>query len=141
MDLNPKSLHFAAGRLRRYAPKTHQANVLEPWGLPPESAESIAMMNLLHCVPGTIPEKAVAFDFALETLKPGGTLFGATILGRGVEQTRWSTAALRRLNRSGGFCNLDDSLEDLVAELAARFPEPSVDVRGCMALFTAKAPA
>jgi len=138
MDLNPKSLAFAAGRLRRYSPKTHQANVLEPWGLPPQRFESVGMMNILHCVPGTIREKAVAFDHAREVLIPGGTLFGSTVLGKGVKHTRLSNFGMRRLNRKGVFSNLDDSLEDLEAALASRFSSHQVRVQGTIALFAAK---
>jgi len=138
MDLNPKSLAVAAGRLRRYSPKTHQANILEPWGLPPQRFESVGMVNILHCVPGTIKEKSVAFDHAREVLIPGGTLFGATVLGKGVQHTRLSKFALRRLNRKGVFCDLDDSLEDLEAALAARFSTYQVRVQGTGAFFTAK---
>jgi ubiquinone/menaquinone biosynthesis C-methylase UbiE len=138
MDLNPNSLAFAAGRLRRYSPKTHQANVLEPWGLPPQRFESVGMMNILHCVPGTIREKAVAFDHAREVLIPGGTLFGTTVLGKGVKHTWMSNLAMRRLNRKGVFSNLDDSLEDLEAALAARFSSYQVRVHGTGAFFTAK---
>lgn len=32
MDLNPSPLEVAARRLHRFQPKTHQANVLEPFG-------------------------------------------------------------------------------------------------------------
>jgi hypothetical protein len=138
MDLNPDSIAFAARRLRRYAPRVHQANVLEPWKLAPGGFESVAMMNLLHCVPGTIADKAVAFDHAEQVLVPGGTLFGATILGKGVPHTRWADRALRRLNRSGAFSNLDDSLEDLESALAERFPVHRVDVCGCIGMFIAK---
>jgi hypothetical protein len=138
MDLNPNSLAFAAGRLRRYSPKTHQANVLEPWGLPPQRFESVGMMNILHCLPGTIREKAVAFDHAREVLIPGGTLFGATVLGKGVKHTRLANFGMRRLNRKGAFSNLDDSLEDLEAALASRFSSHQVRVEGTVALFTAK---
>jgi hypothetical protein len=138
MDLNPGSLAFAAERLRRYSPKTHQANVLEPWGLPPRRFESVGMMNLLHCVPGTIAEKAVAFDHAREVLIPGGTLFGATVLGTSAKHTWLSNLVMRRLNRKGVFSNLDDSLEDLEAALAARFSSHQVRVQGTIALFTAK---
>jgi ubiquinone/menaquinone biosynthesis C-methylase UbiE len=138
MDLNPKVLAFAARRLRRYSPKTHQANVLEPWGLPPQRFESVGMMNILHCVPGTIAEKAVAFDHAREVLIPGGTLFGSTVLGKGVEHTWRSNPPMRRMNRKGTLSNLDDSLEDLEAALAARFSSHQVRVQGAIALFTAK---
>ena len=138
MDLNPKSLAFASRRLRRFSPHTHQANVLEPWGLPGGQFESVGMVNILHCVPGTIGEKAVAFDHASDALAPGGTLFGSTILGKGVSHTRRSRFAMRRLNRNGAFCNLDDSLEDLTAALEERFPYHRIDIQGVIALFVAK---
>lgn len=139
MDLNPRSLAFAAHRLQRYTPRTHQANILDPWSLSSRQFESVAMMNILHCVPGNIGEKAVAFDHAEAALVPGGTLFGSTILGRGVEHTRKSSLTMRWLNRKGVFCNSDDSLEDLDAALASRFPAYQIDVQGVVALFVAKA--
>jgi len=141
MDLNPHSLEFAAERLRRYEPRTHQANVLEDWGLPPASFDSIGMMNLLHCLPGTIESKAVAFDQARSALAPGGTLFGSTVLGKGVRHTRRSSWMMRTANREGSFCNTDDSLEALDASLGERFPWHQVEVEGTMALFVAHAPA
>ncbi len=54
MDLNPNSLDAAAQRLTRYAPRTHQTNVLDPWGLPQCSFDSVAMCHVVHCLPGTI---------------------------------------------------------------------------------------
>jgi hypothetical protein len=138
MDLNQHALAFAAGRLQRYSPKTHQANVLKPWGLPSQRFESVGMMNILHCAPGTIREKAIAFDHAREVLIPGGTLFGATVLGKGVKHTRRSKFAMRRLNRKGAFSNLDDSLGDLETALAARFSSHQVRVHGAGAFFTAQ---
>ena len=140
MDLNPNSLAAAASRLRRYSPRTHEASVLTPWEFPPGSFDSVAMTNLLHCVPGTIEEKAVSFDHARTALVPGGTLFGTTLLGKGVSHTRGSLAALRMANRRGTFGNIDDSLEGLEAALSERFPVYEVDVQGVMALFVAQAP-
>jgi SAM-dependent methyltransferase len=138
MDLNPNTLEFAARRVKRYAPRVHQANVLQEWGLPAGRFDSVAMMNLLHCVPGTIKEKAVAFDHASSTLSPGGVLFGSTVLGRGVRHTRRSNAAMRRLNGKGQFCNAEDSLDDLDAALAERFPSHNIELQGVVALFVAK---
>lgn len=138
MDLNPQSLAAAAGRLARYAPRTHQGNVLEPWSLPGGSYDSIAMTNLLHCVPGTIPEKAVAFDHARAALAPGGVLFGATILGEGVAHTRSCRRALKYGNRRGLLCNAKDSLADLRAALESRFDACDVQVEGSIALFSAR---
>jgi SAM-dependent methyltransferase len=137
MDLNPQSLAAAAGRLARYAPRTRQGNVLEPWQLP-ERYDSIAMTNLLHCVPGTMREKAVAFEHAKTALEPGGVLFGSTILGEGVKHTRACRRALKYGNRKGLFCNSKDSLEDLRAALEATFETSEVEVQGSMALFSAR---
>ncbi len=137
MDLSPNSLKFAARRLRRYRPRTHLANVLEPWGLPPESFESVAISNLLHCVPGTLREKRVAFEHAREALAPGGTLFGATILGLEADHSKQSRKAIEGLNRKGACSNLEDRREDLEAGLTATFPSSEVEVQGVIALFTA----
>lgn len=137
MDLNPRSLGYAARRLRRYSPRTHRANVLEPWGLPAGSFESVAMSNLLHCAPGTLREKRVAFEYARDALVPGGTLFGATVLGLEADHSRWSRKAMERLNRKGEFSNLEDRLEDLEAGLADTFPSHGIEVVGVVALFTA----
>jgi SAM-dependent methyltransferase len=138
MDLNPNSLGRAARRLARYAPRTHQANVLEAWGLPSEAYDSVAMNNLIHCLPGAMPEKAVVFEHARTALAPGGVLFGATILGRGVEHTWRSSAALWDTNRRGEITCLDDSLEDLDAGLARVFDSHEIRIRGVIALFNAR---
>jgi SAM-dependent methyltransferase len=138
MDLNANSLGFAARRLRRYSPRTRHADVLEPWGLPSEAFDSVAMSNLLHCAPGTLRDKAVAFGYAREALAPGGKLFGATVLGIEADHTKHSLRVLKDINRRGSFCNLDDRQEDLEAGLAAEFTEYEVEVQGVMALFTAR---
>ncbi len=137
MDLNPNSLRHAAQRIGRYSPDTHQANVLEPWGLDGRQFDSIAMTNLLHCVPGTLRDDAVAFKHARQVLAPGGTLFGATVLGTEADHTKRSLKAIERVNRSGVFCNLDDRLEDLEAGLAENFSTHEVWVEGVVALFVA----
>ncbi len=140
MDLNANSLAVAAHRLARYAPQTHQANVLEPWGLPPASFDSVGMFNLLHCLPGTLPEKAVAFEYARAALSPEGVLFGATLLGKGIDYTRLAQWALALMNRRGIMCNLDDRLEDLEAALGRVFASHEVRIIGSIALFSAQAP-
>ena len=84
MDLNPNSLAVASARLSRYAPRTHQTNVLEDWRLEPGTDDSVAMTNLLHCLPGPMAAKGVAFERCPpRPAAPGGTLFGVTILGEG----------------------------------------------------------
>jgi ubiquinone/menaquinone biosynthesis C-methylase UbiE len=137
MDMNPNSLSRTARRIRRYSPVTHQGDVLEPWGVPAGSFDSVAMSNLLHCLPGDLREKAAPIEEAHEALTPGGTLFGATVLGLEADQTKRSRKALERLNRKGAFNNLDDRAEDLDAALAEAFSEHSLEIEGAVALFTA----
>jgi SAM-dependent methyltransferase len=138
MDLNPNSLAAAARRIARYRPRTVQANVLEPWPFEPASFDSVGMSHLLHCVPGAMPQKAVAFEHAHAALAPGGVLFGATILSEGVRHTPWSRLALRAINRGGDMSNLEDRLGDLEAGLRNVFGECEVEVVGTIALFSAR---
>lgn len=138
MDLNPNSLAVASRRLERYHPAIHQANALEPWGLPANSFDSIGMSHLLHCLPGAMPEKTVVFEYADAALAPGGVLFGATILGEGVKHTRLSRAVMRANNRQGVLSNLEDRLVDLNAGLERTFASHEIHVEGAVALFTAR---
>ncbi|HET7445090.1 MAG TPA: class I SAM-dependent methyltransferase [Solirubrobacterales bacterium] len=139
MDLNPNSLSAAAETLARYAPRTHQANVLEPWGLPADGYDSVAICHLLHCLPGEMPEKAVAFEHAKSVLAPGGVLFGATIFGTGVDLSAAARAMIALSNQRGVVSNYGDGPEQLDAALAAAFPSHRLTVRGAVGLFTARA--
>lgn len=137
MDLNPNSLAVASRRLERYSPHTRLANVLDPWELPEVSFDSVAMCNLLHCLPGAIPDKAIAFEHARDILARGGVLFGATILGKGANHTWLSRRAVAGANRRGVMCNLDDRLDDLDAALDRVFTSHDMQIVGAMALFHA----
>lgn len=138
MDLNPRCLDYAARRLRRYRPRTHQADVLAPWGLPEGGFDSVAMSLVLNCLPGSLSEKAVSFEHARAVLAPGGRLFGATLLSHGVEHTRLSRRVMRALNRRGVFDNLGDDRGDLEDALRRSFPTYELTVHGAMALFSAR---
>ncbi|WP_300747614.1 methyltransferase [Pseudomonas sp.] len=138
MDINPNSLKIAARRIERYAPGLHHGDVLAPWDLPAESFDSVAMTNLLHCLPGSLPDKAVAFEHARAVLSPGGVLFGATVPGNGVRHTRRSRLAIAAFNRRGIFSNLNDRLDDLIAGLDRVFDSYQVSMHGVVALFMAR---
>jgi hypothetical protein len=140
MDLNPNSLAAASARLARYAPRTHRANVLAEWHLEPSTYDSIATTHLLHCLPGPMSAKGVAFERAHRALAPGGTFFGATILGQGVPISPLARAFLAVSNARGILDNREDSPEALDAALAAVFPTRTVTVHGTVALFTARKP-
>jgi hypothetical protein len=96
------------------------------------------MFNLLHCLPGSLPDKAVVFDHARLVLAPHGTLFGSTILGQGVRHSRLARGALAAANWRGIMCNRQDRLDDLEAVLDQAFAQHTVTVAGSMALFCAR---
>ena len=138
MDMNPNSLAVTAARLDRYQPRTVQGNALEPWPVEPASFDSVALSHLVHCLPGAIPEKAVVFEHARAALAPGGALFGATILGRGVELSGPARLMLAASNRRGVLSNRDDDPSDLDAVLAETFASHELRIRGAVALFAAR---
>jgi SAM-dependent methyltransferase len=138
MDLNPDTLAVASERLARYRPTTHQANALEPFGLPENSFDSVGMSLVLHCLPGAMPSKAVVFEHARSVLAPGGVIFGATILNGGVHHTAVSRRAMHAFNRKGHFSNLHDNLDDLDAALGRASSEHELRVVGTVALFSAR---
>ncbi len=137
LDLNPSCLAFAAKRIGRYRPKTVQADVFRPL---PEIGpfRSIGLTYLLHCLPGSIAEKAIVFDHLAARAAPGATLFGATLL-QGDAPRNW---AARRLmasyNAKGIFSNENDRFQDLECALTDRFGEVEIERLGCAALFSAR---
>ena len=139
LDLNPHVLDVAARRLARYAPRTYQADLLDPLGLQPGSFGSVAATHVLHCVPGTMGEKAEILERLSTLLRPGGVLFGTTVLAGGVPQTLLSRAHIAGLNREGIFSNRGDTLDGLRAELDARFDDYELTTRGSLAIFEIRA--
>lgn len=139
LDLNPNSLEVATRRLMRYRPETYRANVLEPLSIGGPGFDSVGVSGLLHCLPGTMREKAVALDHLKAVLNPGGALFGATLLTGGVERAGLTRLAMKHFNRIRVFSNSGDDLDGLRAELTKRFSDVSVRVIGCMALFSGRA--
>jgi SAM-dependent methyltransferase len=138
MDLNPNSLRTASARLARYRPKAHQANVLEDWGLPSAGYDSVALTHILHCLPGSIPDKRPAFEGARNALTPGGTFFGATILGPTADHNPLGRATVNLNNRLGVMSNQNDTAEAIDAELERHFDSHHLEVVGTVALFSAR---
>ena len=139
MDLNPNSLEAAANRIRRYGPKTHQANALEPFGLSPGAFDSVGLNWLLHCIPGDMTTKAAVFDHCKTVLAPGGVIFGSTVLTGGVPHTRFSRWMMDQLNdRNETFSNRHDDLDTLTIELDKRFRDAQVEVVGSVAIFSGR---
>jgi SAM-dependent methyltransferase len=140
LDANPGVLRHAARRLRRHRPALHAADVLKPVPMPPGQFGSIGLSYVLHCLPGGLPGKAVVFDHLIPLLAPGGTLFGSTILDRGVRHTGLARRLIPLYNRKGIFANAGDALDLLESELARRFGSYDLEVKGSVALFAARLP-
>jgi len=136
MDMNANSLEFTSKRLKRYKPETYQQNILEEISNPMESFDSVGANYLLHCLPGTITEKAIIFDNLKELMNPGARVFGSTILQDGVERSWAAKQLMNFYNKKGIFTNTEDDLEGLKSALSQRFENVKVDVAGCVALFS-----
>ena len=138
VDLNQNSLDFTARRISRYKPQTYRRNVLEPIAIDGPRFDSVSMSYLLHCLPGAIDSKAVAFDHLAALMNPGAVLFGATVLHDGVPRTWLARRMMDVYNKKGIFSNQHDSLAGLKRELDRRFRDVSLAVVGCAALFAGR---
>ncbi len=141
MDLNGNSLIHTAQRLIRYRPEIYQADVLTPIASDIETFDSIGLNYLLHCLPGPMAAKAVAFDNLRPLLRPGGAIFGGTILRHGIRLPLQARALIATYNAMGIFGNSQDSLVDLQSALEDRFEQVQVESSGCVGLFSARVPA
>jgi SAM-dependent methyltransferase len=138
VDLNQNSLDFTARRIFRYRPQTYRRNVLEPIAIDGPRFDSVSMSYLLHCLPGAIDSKAVAFDHLAALMNPGAVLFGATLLHDGVPRTWLAKRMMDVYNKKGIFSNQRDNLAGLKRELHRRFRDVSLEVVGCAALFAGR---
>ncbi|MEU6994886.1 class I SAM-dependent methyltransferase [Streptomyces sp. NPDC046465] len=140
LDLNEVALTTAAHRIRRYGPETLVGDAFKPFALDGARFDSVGVNFLLHCLPGSMRQKAVAFDHMAPFLRPGARVFGSTVLGEGPHHTRRSAKLLAKLNRSGVFNNLADRPEDLDEQLRARFTDVETVRTGAVCLFSARFP-
>lgn len=140
VDLNANCLARASHRIARFAPRTVRTNVLSP--LPDDLGgpfTSAGLCYLLHCLPGTIPEKAIVFDHLMPHLARGAHVFGATILGRDIAMN-WAARRLMAIyNAKGVFSNACDTYADLEDALQSRFDAVEMRLEGVVALFEARA--
>jgi len=136
MDLNANCLHKAAHRLEHYQPCLHEHSVLEPFESTVEPFDSVAMHFVTHCLPGDFIAKGRAFKHIASITKPGGTFFGATVLGSDTrlgEHSGIAKVALWILNAVGIFQNRRDTLTDLRSELEDSFDFVEIEIIGSIA--------
>lgn len=140
LDLNANSLSAASDRIRRYAPATIQANVLDRVDLGDAHFDSIGANFLFHCLPGGLEAKAATVASNLRPyLASGGVLFGSTILGRGVSHNLVGRRLMRLYNRKRIFSNLEDDQRGLEQGLASELTDVQIEVVGAVALFAGRA--
>ncbi|MGA8691130.1 MAG: methyltransferase type 12 [Methyloceanibacter sp.] len=137
LDINRNCLTLSAHRLERYRPMLQEANLLAPLAIDLEPVDSLALTYVLHCLPGRMTEKLKVVDHLRPFMRERAVLFGATILGRGIEPNATARALLGLYNSKGVFNNLDDDLAALADGLYGRFAEVDIETRGCVALFRA----
>lgn len=134
LDLNENTLVFSSRRLRRLRPRTLRGNLLEPIAFS-ERYDSAALNYVLHCLPGDLAAKSVVFEHLKAGMRPGGVIFGSTLLSRGVSMSRPARRLMALYNRKGIFSNEGDSVQGLEAALRRHFERFTLDVVGCAALF------
>ena len=140
MDPNDECLEKAADRISRYKPAKAQADALVPWPETLGKFASIGLNYVLHCLPGTMTEKAILFDNLKPHLAEKGTVFGSTILQGEAPRSGIARKLMRIYNGKGVFSNENDTLESLETELSRRFGKVELEMVGCVALFTAREP-
>jgi ubiquinone/menaquinone biosynthesis C-methylase UbiE len=139
LDLSPHCLKRTATRLSRYSPEVYRADALMPIELSIRPFDSIAMNYILHCMPGCLSEKGIAFANLKPLLNTSGVLFGSTVLRHGVRCDLAARAFMRAYNARKVFCNLGDSLADLRQALETTFRDVQIEVIGCVAQFSGRA--
>jgi hypothetical protein len=93
---------------------------------------------VLHCLPGSMEAKAVAFDHLQALMNPRAVLFGSTLLQGGVPRRWWAKRLMDVYNHQRIFSNRHDSLAGLTRALRQRFRDVSVEVVGCAAMFVGR---
>src|SRR5262245_22636440 len=137
LDANRNCLERARQRLARFKPELHQVNLLAPLALRTAPVGSVGLTYVLHCLPGRMEEKLRAIDHLRPLMRGGATLFGATILGRGIAPNRAASALLDLYNAKGVFNNRADDLAGLSDGLRRRFADVAIAQEGCIAVFGA----
>ena len=137
LDANRNCLDRSALRLARFDLELHQVDLLQPVAFDTAPVASVGLTYLLHCLPGRMDEKLKAVDHLRPLMRDGATLFGATILGRGIAPNRAASALLDLYNAQGVFNNREDDLASLSDGLRQRFADVAIAQEGCVAIFRA----
>ena len=139
-DLNADSLAEAQKRIGRERTRCIVHDIEKPLPQDEKYFGSISLMYLLHCMPGPPVRKAAIFGHLRERLNKDGVLFGATILGKGVEHNLGGRTLMNAYNKKGIFGNVEDSADVFLDALKKNFEDVDARMEGTVLLFTAKKP-
>lgn len=138
LDLNKHCLDCAAENLKSFHPEVYQHDIFEPFISITKKFDSVSINYVLHCLPGTMIQKAQAFDNIKAVLNPGGKLFGTTILGKGPRHNFLAKKLLGIYNHKKIMHNSNDEKETLANELKKRFAKVEIKMNGSVAMFVAE---
>jgi ubiquinone/menaquinone biosynthesis C-methylase UbiE len=137
LDLNQDCLDHAKDELKEFTPEIYHYDIFTPFTSITKKFDSVSLNYVLHCLPGTLPQKALAFDHIKAVLNPHGKLFGTTILGKNVKHNWLAKKMLGIYNDKKIMHNLNDDYDTLNTELHKRFANVQVTIHGSVALFVA----
>lgn len=137
LDSNPIALRYVERRLVRYQPVSHRSDIMQSFDIPVKF-DSIGINYVLHCLPGNMSMKARAIANLTRLLAPSGTLFGATVLAKGVTMNLVARLLTMIYNRTGIFGNRHDDFEGLRRALTQSLPNVKLELVGNVALFAAR---
>ncbi len=135
MDANPLCLKWAARAVQRLSPTLYHDDVFKIKSTLDEQFNSISANYLLHCLPGSMYAKSIVLKHLVRMLKPGGVLFGATILADEHFHTPLSRFLMRSYNQKHVFSNRYDTQLALLDILNQHLINVDVQIIGCVALF------
>lgn len=137
LDLNSACLQYAKHRLNKFNVELYHHDVFKPFTGINEKFDSISLNYVIHCLPGTLLQKAIVFDNIKAVLNSNGVLFGSTLLGK-INKNKLADKLLALYNQKKIMHNLADDAETLEQELKNRFSYVQIKINGCVALFVAK---
>jgi len=143
MDLNPNALNEAKHRAGLPSTSCVQHDVMHdlPGGIAAGGFDSISVYYLFHCMPGPVTEKTKLIGRLAPCLnEQDGVLYGATILGKGVQHNWFGRYLMSLYNGKGVFGNLGDGPEDFEDALNASFDDVETEIVGRVLLFAASKP-
>ena len=138
MDMSENCLAHASRQLNKFQPETYVANILGQMPSGIRAFDSVSMCYVLHCIPGDMVYKQIAFRNLSSIMNPGGLFFGTTLLPNSPADNWQSRLQSRIYNRRGVFHNVNDTLQDLETSLSRYFEIRSLDMTGCAAVFVAQ---